>query len=136
MAWNQVPPVNEPTPGVAREIGRTDAILLFDRSACPKKRTALVGVQRQRCGHLGLVESCQVGVFLGYVSDIGYAVVDSQLYLPGDWATNKESHKRCGILKGVCYRTRHELALEMLRRRDASLPHGSASGDDEMGRPV
>ena len=38
--------------------------------------------------------------------------------------------------KDVRYRTRHELALEMLERHGAVLPHGWVTGDDEMGRPA
>jgi len=33
------------------------------------------------------------------------------------------------------YRTRHQLALEMLEKNGASLPHRWIAGDDEMGRP-
>ena len=42
--------------------------------------------------------------------------------------------KRCGIPKAVRYRTRHELALEMLKETGPLLPHGWVTGDDEMGR--
>jgi len=34
------------------------------------------------------------------------------------------------------YRTRHQLALEMLAHNSAALPHGWLTGDDEMGRPA
>ena len=37
--------------------------------------------------------------------------------------------------KEVRFRTRHELALEMLDERGAALPHAWVAGDDEMGRP-
>jgi len=33
------------------------------------------------------------------------------------------------------YRTRHQLALEMLEKNGAALPHRWMAGDDEMGRP-
>jgi len=81
-------------------------------------------------------ENCQVGVFLGYVSDAEYALVDFRLYLPEEWAKDRARRKRCGVPKGVKYRTRHELALEMLQRRGGTLPHGWVAGDDEMGRPA
>ena len=38
--------------------------------------------------------------------------------------------------KDVRFRTRHELALDMLTQHRASLPHAWAAGDDEMGRPA
>jgi len=40
-----------------------------------------------------------------------------------------------GWPKGTKYRTRHELALEMLDQLGANLPHRWIAGDDEMGRP-
>ena len=36
--------------------------------------------------------------------------------------------------KHVRFRTRHELALEMLQEHGAVLPHAWVTGDDEMGR--
>jgi SRSO17 transposase len=38
------------------------------------------------------------------------------------------------VPKGVRFRTRHELALEMLDARGPVLPHAWIAGDDEMGR--
>jgi len=40
----------------------------------------------------------------------------------------------CGVPKAVRYRTRHDLALEMLREKGGLLPHAWIAGDDEMGR--
>ena len=121
---------------VVAAIGRPDAVLVFDPSAFPKKGNASVGVQRQWCGRLGKVDNCQVGVYLGYVSADDHALVDFRLYLPREWAKDRKRRKRCGVPKDVRYRTRHELALEMLNRRGTTLPHGWVAGDDEMGRPA
>jgi SRSO17 transposase len=121
---------------VAAALGRPDAVLVFDPSAFPKKGSASVGVQRQWCGRLGKVENCQVGVFLGYVTDSEHVLVDFRLYLPKEWAKDRKRRKRCGVPKEIRYCTRHELALEMLDRRGPALPHGWVSGDDEMGRPA
>jgi SRSO17 transposase len=134
--WDHSPPLDELTRQVAREIGRSDAVLVFDPSAFPKKGDASVAVKRQWCGRLGKVENCQIGVFLGYVSDVEHALVDFRLYLPKEWANDRKRRKRAGVPVGIEYRTRHELALEMLRVRGGSLPHGWVAGDDEMGRPA
>jgi len=134
--WDHGPPLDELTGQVALEIGRLDAVLVIDPSAFPKKGDASVAVQRQWCGRLGKVENCQVGVFLGYVSDVEHALVDFRLYLPKEWANDRKRRKRAGIPKEIKYQTRHELALEMLRIRAGSLPHSWVAGDDEMGRPV
>ena len=111
-----------------------DAVLVFDPSAFAKKGTASVGVQRQWCGRLGKVENGQVGVFLGYVSGAEHALVDVRLYLPKEWAKDRKRRKKAGVPKEVRYRTRHELALEMLGERGPALPHCWVAGDDEMGR--
>jgi hypothetical protein len=39
------------------------------------------------------------------------------------------------VPKEVKFRTRHQLALEMLDESGPSLPHSWVAGDDEMGRP-
>src|SRR5215831_3570554 len=134
--WDHGPLIDELNRQVARAIGRPDAVLVFDPSAFPKKGTASVGVQRQWCGRLGKVDNCQVGVFLGYVGDDEHALVDFRLYLPREWAKDRGRRKKAGFPEGVAYRTRHELALEMLRRRGGTLPHAWVAGDDEMGRPA
>jgi SRSO17 transposase len=134
--WDREPMRAELARQVGQEIGRPDGVIVFDPSAFPKKGTASVGVQRQWCGRLGKVENCQVGLYMGYVSELEHALVDFRLYLPKEWAKNKTRRKRCGVPEDLRYQTRHELALEMLEQRGAMLPHGWVSGDDEMGRPA
>ncbi|HMB03736.1 MAG TPA: IS701 family transposase [Isosphaeraceae bacterium] len=134
--WDHKPPIDELNRQVAAALGAPNAVLVFDPSAFPKKGTASVGVQRQWCGRLGKLENCQVGVFLGYVTDIEHALVDFRLYLPAEWAKDRTRRRRCGVPKEIRSRTRHERALEMLERRGPMLPHGWVSGDDEMGRPA
>jgi SRSO17 transposase len=134
--WDHDPLIGELTRQVAHAIGRPDAVLVFDPSAFPKKGAASVGVQRQWCGRLGEVENCQVGVFLGYVSDDDHALVDFRLYLPRDWAKDRRRRRKAGVPQDARSQTRHDLALEMLQRRGGILPHGWVAGDAEMGRPA
>ena len=134
--WDHRPLTAELARQVGAELGEPDAVLVFDPSAFPKKETASVGVQRQWCGRLGKVDNCQVGVFLGYVGDEEHALVDFRLDLPREWAKDRKRRKRAGVPKVIKYRTRHESALEMLRRHGGTLPHGWIAGDDEMGRPA
>jgi SRSO17 transposase len=136
VARDHEPLIDELDRQVAAGIGRADAVLVFDPSAFPKKGTASVGVQRPWRGRLGKVESCQVGVLLGYVTDAEHALVDFRPYLPGEWASDKRRRKRAGVPEDLTYRTRHELALEMLGRHGPASPHGRVAGDDEMGRPA
>ena len=67
---------------VADEMGEPDGVLMFDETGFVKKGKDSVGVARQYCGTLGKVENCQVGVFAGYASRQGYALVDKRLFLP------------------------------------------------------
>ena len=52
-----------------------DGVLLIDESALPKQGRHSAGVAPQYCGALGKVCTCQVGVFVGYVSARGYTGV-------------------------------------------------------------
>jgi SRSO17 transposase len=136
VAWDHRPLLDELNRQVGQQLGQADAVLVLDPSAFPKKGSASVGVKRQWCGRLGKVENCQVGVFLGYVADTEHTLVDFRLYLPREWTKAKKRRKTCGIPQDIHYRTRQELALEMLGQRGPTLPHGWVAGDDEMGRPA
>lgn len=133
-AWDHEPLLDELNRQVATKIGSRDAALVFDGSGFPKKGYASVGVARQWCGRLGKVDNCQVGVFLGYVSATGHTLVDERLYLPEDWAKDKDRREMCHVPKAVKFKTAHELSLEMLERRGSTLPHAWILGDDEFGR--
>jgi SRSO17 transposase len=75
-------------------------------------------------------------MYLGYVSRKGHTLVDQRLFLPKAWTKDKARLDKAGVPKAYrAYRTRHQLALEMLAKNGAGLPHGWISGDDEMGRP-
>jgi SRSO17 transposase len=132
--WDYQPWLTELARQVGQQLGSPDGVLVFDPSAFPKKGDASVGVQRQWCGRLGKIDNCQVGIYLAYVGPGEHALVDVRLYLPREWANDKGRRQRAGVPKGARFRTRHELALEMLDERGPLLPHGWVSGDDEMGR--
>jgi SRSO17 transposase len=62
--------------------------------------------------------------------------VDTRLYLPKAWTKDKARLDKAGVPPGYRrYRARHQLALEMLAKNGAGLPHSWIAGDDEMGRP-
>jgi SRSO17 transposase len=109
-------------------------VLVFDPSAFPKKGTESVGVQRQWCGRLGKLENCQVGVYLAYVTRREHALVDVRLYLPEEWTRSRKRMRAAGVPRGVRFRTRHQLILDMLDERAGRLPHAWVSGDGELGR--
>jgi SRSO17 transposase len=132
--WDHAPLMAELARQVGAELGETDGVLVFDPSAFPKKGTESVGVQRQWCGRLGKLENCQVGVYLAYVSRREHALVDVRLYLPQEWARSRKRMRAAGVPRGVRFRTRHQLILDMLDERGGRLPHAWVSGDGELGR--
>ena len=132
--WDHQPIVAELARQVGQRLGEAGGVLVFDPSAFVKQGKKSVGVQRQWCGRLGKVENCQVGVYLGYVSHAGHTLVDYRLYLPKEWAKDRERRKEAGVPRAVRFRTRHELALDMLDEQGTLLPHRWVAGDDEMGR--
>ena len=120
---------------VGSELGQADAVIVFDPSGFPKKGVKSVGVARQWLGRLGKVDNGQVGVYMAYASRVEHTLVDTRLYLPKGWTKDKKRSKEAGVPKDeMRFRTRHQLALEMLDDHAEMLPHAWVAGDDEMGR--
>jgi SRSO17 transposase len=132
--WQHNPLIDQLAHQVGQRLGSDEGVLVFDPSANAPQGNKSVGVQRQWCGRLGKVDNCQVGVYLGYVSHHGHALVDFRLYLPRQWAKDKQRRQEAGVPKDVRFATRHELALHMLDQQGGRLPHRWVAGDDEMGR--
>lgn len=102
---------------VAEEMGDPDGVLMFDETGFVKKGKDSVGVARQYCGTLGKVENCQVGVFAGYASRHGYALVDKRLFLPEVWFTEAYTTRRakCMVPPEVTFQSKPQLAAAMLQ---------------------
>jgi SRSO17 transposase len=132
--WDHQPLLATLAHEVGNELGESEAVLVFDPSGFPKKGTKSVGVARQWCGRNGKVDNCQVGVYMAYVSRKEHTLVNMRLYLPTDWTKDRARRKEAGVPMGIKFRTRHQLALEMLEESGDQLPHGWIAGDDEMGR--
>src|SRR5437764_3497918 len=105
---------------VAEHLGHPDGVLVVDETGFPKRGDHSVGVQRQYCGAVGKVENCQVGVFLGYVSPRGRALLDRAVYLPKEWAADGTRRKRAGVPKGTAFATKVELAEQLVARAVAA----------------
>jgi len=134
VPWDHKPLLATLARQVGEDLGEPDAVLVFDPSAFPKKGAKSVGVARQWCGRLGKVDNCQVGIFMAYVSRKEHVLVNTRLYLPKDWTNDRCRRKQAGVPKEIKFRTRHQLALEMLDECGKKLEHGWVAGDDEMGR--
>ena len=102
---------------VAEEMGDPEGVLMFDETGFVKKGKDSVGVARQYCGTLGKVENCQVGVFAGYASRQGYALVDKRLFLPEAWWTDAYAARRtrCNVPDELTFQSKPQLAAAMLQ---------------------
>src|SRR5437588_4876904 len=119
---------------VAEAIADPDAVLVLDPSAFPKSGADSCGVARQWCGRLGKVENCQLGVFLAYVTAVGQALVDRQLYLPREWADDGARRQQTHVPEAVMFQESWRIGLALLDRSRAALACGWVAGDDEFGR--
>src|ERR671938_1592608 len=82
---------------VVERLGDPGAVLVLDETGFVKKGTKSAGVQRQYSGTAGRVENCQVGVFLGYASRHGQALIDRAIYLPKRWVRDAARCAAAGI---------------------------------------
>ena len=133
-AWDDEGVLSELRRHVAAAIGTNDAVLVLDPSGFPKKGTQSCGVERQWCGRLGKIDNCQVGVFWGYVSRKGKALVDRRLYLTEAWAKDAKRRKKTHVPKEVVFQEKWRMGLERLDQIRPHLPHGWIAADDEFGR--
>ena len=101
---------------VVERLADDESVLIVDETGFIKKGDKSVGVKRQYTGTVGKRENCQVGVFLAYASERGQAFIDRELYLPEEWALDKERRERAGVPEEVGMRTKPELAKVMLQR--------------------
>ncbi len=131
--WDHRPLVTVLVGQVVDRLGEPDGVIAFDPSSFPKRGTHSVGVKRQWCSHRGKVDTCQVGVYMGYVSRREHAVLDFRLSLPEDWARDPQRRQECHVPQAVQYQTRQEQCLEMLDLWGEQVPHGWVTGDDELG---
>jgi SRSO17 transposase len=111
---------------VADDLGDPEGVLMFDETGFVKKGNESVGVARQYCGSLGKVENCQVGVFAGYASRHGYALVDKRLFLPEAWFSDAYATRRttCHVPQALPFQRKPQLAAAMLHalRQEGLLP--------------
>lgn len=118
---------------VAEWFHDSDATLVLDPSAFPKKGSESCGVQRQWCGRLGKVDNCQVGVFLSCVSQGRVGPLGRRLYLPQAWAKNTARRRKCHVPRGVRFAEKWQIGLKLIEQAQ-DVPHGWVVGDDEFGR--
>ena len=89
---------------------------VVDESAFVKSGTQSCGVKRQWCGRLGKKENCQVGVFLVGVTPAGSALLDHQLYLPSEWASDQRRRRKTRVPREIQFQTKPEIAANLITR--------------------
>jgi SRSO17 transposase len=91
-------------------------------------------VARQYSGTAGKVDNCQIGVFLGYTSPLGHALLDRELYLPKEWTNDRDRCRQAGIPEERRFATKPHLAQPMLQRTlAAGVPARWVTGDSVYG---
>jgi SRSO17 transposase len=119
---------------VVEQLGEPDGVLVVDETGFLKKGTKSAGVQRQYSGTAGRIENCQVGVFLAYASGKGRALVDRELYLPKEWATDPDRRVEAHVPEQVGFATKPQLAQAMLTRAlDVGVPARWVTADEVYG---
>jgi SRSO17 transposase len=119
---------------VLEHLGDREGILVVDETGFLKKGTKSVGVKRQYSGTAGKIENCQLGVFLAYASPKGHAFVDRELYLPREWAEDKDRRQEAGVPAEVEFATKPQLAKRMLGRAFAAgIRPAWVTGDEVYG---
>ena len=134
-AWADEPPREELVRWADQELGSPAGTLIVDESGFPKCGDKSVGVARQYCGATGKIDNCQVAVFLAYASAGGHTLLDERLYLPEDeWAQDAARREEAGVPEGVVFRTKPELASELIRSVGPRIRHGWVTFDEGYGK--
>jgi SRSO17 transposase len=125
---------------VVQHLEAPEAVLVVDETGFLKKGRHSAGVARQYSGTAGRVENCQIGVFLGYASALGHALLDRELYLPQEWTDDRERCRQAGIPDARGFATKPQLARQLLTRAFAAgtsakwITGDSVYGDDRRLR--
>lgn len=112
--WDDVAVIDTVQEVVALLLTAPDGVFILDDTGFPKQGTYSVGVQRQYSGTLGKIGTCQIGVFLGYASSRGLALVDRALFLPEQWSADRARCAAAGVPDDVYHATKPTLALALL----------------------
>jgi SRSO17 transposase len=117
------------------QLSHEGGMFTVDETGYRKKGKNSVGVARQYSGQTGKVDNCQIGVMAGYVSPLGYGLIDYELYMPKQWFESgyAELRKKCGVPSKLTFRTKGEIASEMIQNAsDSGLFQAKYIGADSI----
>jgi len=107
---------------------------IVDDTGFLKQGKHSVGVQRQYTGSAGKVANCQAATSLVVSTRSMHVGIDFELYLPRSWADDPARRKEARIPDEVEFKTKPQLALDMLRRAVADdVPRGVVLADCGYG---
>jgi len=111
--WNHVSLLEQIAKDADAILGGTEnSYLIIDESGFVKKGGKSVGVSRQWIGRLGKIDNCQVGVY----ASLGCGDEVALIALPGAWCDDLERCRKANVPEAeMCFRTKAQLALEMVR---------------------
>lgn len=89
---------------------------IIDDTGFEKKGKHSVGVQRQYTGTAGKTTNCQIGVSLSVATDHAHLPIDFELFLPESWTADPERLEKAKVPPGTVFKTKLELALDMIER--------------------
>ena len=138
-SWDDDPILRQHWKEVDKSLGEDHGILVLDGSDFLKQGKESAGVKRQYCGEVGKRANCQAGVFLGYISEKGYTLLDRRLYLPLEWLNEQEyaqQRKKCKLPEDIKFKTKQELAWDMIEalHTERVLRYRWLSCDEFFGR--
>jgi SRSO17 transposase len=93
---------------------------LVDETSALKSGSKTPGVQRQYLGCVGKIDNGIVSVHLGVCKGRYQTLIDAELFLPEDWAKDRERCRAAGIPDDLAYRPKSTIALEELDRARAN----------------
>ena len=89
---------------------------LIDETSALKSGTKTPGVQRQYLGCVGKIDNGIVTVHLGVCKGRYKTLIDAELFLPEDWAKDRDRCKAAGIPDDMGHRPKWQIALEEVDR--------------------
>jgi SRSO17 transposase len=119
---------------VIETFGDEEGIGVVDETSFLKKGTHSVGVARQYLGAAGKVENGQVATVLSYAAQGAHVFLDRRLYLPEEWAWNRQRRAEARVPEEVRFATKPEQAIAMLLHAwEQGVPMRWVTGDEVYG---
>src|SRR6266446_6149628 len=119
--WDAAPVETELLVQADRLVGGSDAVLVIDDTAIPKKGTHSVGVAAQYASALGKTANCQTLVSLTLARGEVPVMLALRLFLPESWTSKRARLERAGVpAEYRTARTKPEMALAEIDRAIAA----------------